>query len=118
MPNRDSFCEIAANENHCRNQRPIRIGMRFIRHGVRDGNKNMERRIRNVKGSLYLVVDPMPGLKIILPKIKAALEGGVDILQLWNHWNETESQEELILQVCDLAHSFHVPVIIHEHWQY
>lgn len=78
----------------------------------------MERKVRSPDGSLYLVVDPEPGREFILPKIKAALEGGVDILQLWNHWNETESREELILEVCDLAHSFHVPVIIHELWQY
>ena len=78
----------------------------------------MERKIRNTEGSLYLVVDPEPGRRILLPKIRAALEGGVDVLQLWNHWNETESRDELIHQVCDLAHLYDVPVIIHEHWRY
>lgn len=69
-------------------------------------------------GRLYLVIDPMPGIKKILPGVKAALEGGVEIIQIWNHWSENQSKEELIFSICALAHAHHVPVIIHEHWQW
>ncbi|WP_254157862.1 thiamine phosphate synthase [Chryseosolibacter indicus] len=71
-----------------------------------------------IDGGLYLVVDPRPGLQDVFPKIKEALEGGVDVIQLWNSWNLEESQEELILSICDLAHQYQVPVLINEHWRY
>lgn len=72
----------------------------------------------NRRGRLYLVIDPIIGMKEILPRVKAALEGGVEIIQIWNHWSENQSKEELIFSICTLAHAHHVPVIIHEHWQW
>ena len=73
---------------------------------------------REIRGGLYLVVDPMPGLETVLPKVKAALEGGVDVIQLWNHWNTDGTQEEFISALCKLAHQYHVPVLINENWQW
>jgi len=64
------------------------------------------------------VVDPMPGLSVVLPKVKAALEGGVDVIQLWNHWNDQEDLEEFIVSICKLAHDYNVPVLINENWQW
>lgn len=72
--------------------------------------------MREVKGGLYLVVDPMPGLNDVLPKVKAALEGGVDVIQLWNHWNSENDHACFILEICRLAHDHHVPVIVNENW--
>lgn len=69
-------------------------------------------------GSLYLIVDPVPGLKLVLPKIKDALDGGVDIIQIWDHWNTQHPAEEFIIKVCSLAHDFGVPVIINTHWEW
>lgn len=68
--------------------------------------------------SLYLIVDPMPGLKLVLPKIKDALDGGVDIIQLWNHWNPQHPAEESITKICSLAHDSGVPVMINTHWEW
>lgn len=73
--------------------------------------------VRKISGGLYLVIDPMPGLKILLPKVKEALNGGVDVIQLWNHWNP-EPEEEFILEICHLAHRHNVPVLINENWEY
>lgn len=72
---------------------------------------------RKIEGGVYLVVDPMPGLQKIFTKIKSALEGGVDVIQLWDHWNPDLSPGELISAVCDLAHEYNVPVLINKHWQ-
>jgi thiamine-phosphate pyrophosphorylase len=71
---------------------------------------------RRIKGGLYLVVDPKPGISFVLPKINAALKGGIDIIQLWNNWEKDQSQTKFIKQVCNLAHQFDVPVIINENW--
>jgi thiamine-phosphate pyrophosphorylase len=69
-----------------------------------------------IKGGLYLVVDPKPGMSI-LDRVKSALRGGVDIIQLWNNWNTDDQRSEIILQVCAMAHQHHVPVLINENWQ-
>lgn len=73
---------------------------------------------KEIKGGLYLVVDPMPGLQVIFSKIKSALEGGVDVIQIWDNWNPHSSQEEFILEICNLAHKYNVPVLINNHWKW
>jgi thiamine-phosphate pyrophosphorylase len=78
----------------------------------------MSASLKKIKGGLYLVVDPMPGIDKILPKIKAALDGGVDVIQLWNHWAPNKSHDDFIIKVCEAAHVFNVPVLIHEQWQW
>ncbi len=62
------------------------------------------------------MVDPMPGLDMIFPKIRSALEGGVDVIQIWDNWDPHSSQEDLILKLCDLAHVYDVPVLINNQW--
>lgn len=86
-------------------------------HGTMDAD-NISRMIKNHTGNLYLVIDPKPGLKSVLPKVTSALEGGVDMLQLWNNWSTDESPTEFINAICDLAHHYRVPVFIHEHWKW
>jgi thiamine-phosphate pyrophosphorylase len=77
-----------------------------------------EAAMQEMKRELYLVVDPMPGLHATLPKIKAALDGGVDVIQLWDHWDKHESHEHFVVEVCALAREYHVPVLVNEHWQW
>ncbi|HYF69863.1 MAG TPA: thiamine phosphate synthase [Ohtaekwangia sp.] len=74
--------------------------------------------MRNIEGGLYLVVDPMPGLNEVLPKVKAALEGGVDVIQLWDHWSSAQDHERFVLEICRVAHDHHVPVIVHQQWKW
>jgi thiamine-phosphate pyrophosphorylase len=74
--------------------------------------------MKQINGGLYLVVDPMPGLQIVLPKIKAALDGGVDVIQLWNHWNGEGPHQKFIVEVCNCAHQYDVPVLVNEHWEW
>lgn len=71
-----------------------------------------------LKNALYLVVDPMPGLKATLPRIEAALEGGVDVIQLWNNWDPTERVDGFINALSEKARRYHVPVIINERWEW
>lgn len=70
------------------------------------------------KNALYLVVDPMPGLRETLPKIEAALEGGVDVIQLWNNWDPHEPHDRFIIGLSERARSYRVPVIINERWEW
>jgi len=73
---------------------------------------------REIKGGLYLVVDPMPGLQAIFSKIESALKGGVDVIQIWDNWDSYSPQEEIILETCSLGHKYNVPVLINNHWEW
>lgn len=72
---------------------------------------------RKINGGLYLVVDPAMGLEFILPKIKQAIAGGVDVLQVWNNWSDGQNKPEIINAICNIAHSSNIPVLINEEWQ-
>lgn len=74
--------------------------------------------IKEIRGGLYLVVDPMPTLQAIVSKIKSALKGGVDVIQIWDNWSSHSSQEEYIPEICNLAHEYNVPVLINNHWEW
>ena len=74
--------------------------------------------MKKINDGIYLVVDPMPGIRLTLPKIESALAGGVDAIQLWDHWNKTESPEVFIRGVSQIARDFNVPVLIHNHWSW
>lgn len=65
-----------------------------------------------------MVVDPRPGLKEIIPKVKAALEGGINAIQLWNKWEPAMDHKDFISEICKLSHQFEVPVLVNENWQW
>ena len=70
---------------------------------------------------VYLVIDPAMERARLFPKLREALEAGVNILQLWNHWAPDatpEDQRQLIEDVLQLAEPFDVPVLINEEWQW
>lgn len=63
---------------------------------------------------LYLVVDPQPGAEAVLPKIEAALRGGVGVLQVWNHWGAGQDAADFVARTVALARPHGVPVLVHE----
>lgn len=73
---------------------------------------------RKIKGGVYLVVDPYEGIDKVFPNVKAALAGGVDVLQIWNHWHEGQDRKAFIEDIVQLAHVADVPVLINEEWHW
>ena len=71
-----------------------------------------------IKGGVYLVVNAAEGVNAVLPKVKAALAGGIDVLQIWNHWREHQDQKAFIDTIVVVAHEYNVPVFINEEWQW
>ncbi|HEX7079457.1 MAG TPA: thiamine phosphate synthase [Gammaproteobacteria bacterium] len=69
---------------------------------------------RALQGGLYLVVDPKPGADIVLPKVAAALRGGVGLLQVWNHWGEGQDPVDFVARTLALGRAHGVPVLVHE----
>lgn len=72
--------------------------------------------MRRIEGGIYLVVDPSMNEQILLKKIAEAIQGGVDVIQIWNHWNEDVDKHKLVDAICSLAHKQNIPVLINEDW--
>ena len=78
------------------------------------------RKISKLQG-VYLVIDPAMNRDALFLKLREALEAGVSIVQLWNHWPAKatpEDKRQLINEVLQLAETFDVPVLINEEWQW
>lgn len=67
-----------------------------------------------ITGGLYLVIDPSPGIFEVLPKVEAAMRGGVTVLQIWNHWSYGQDTHFFVETICALAEKHSVPVLINE----
>lgn len=74
--------------------------------------------LRTITGGLYLIADPALGAGYVLPRIEAALKGGVDIVQVWNHWHKGQDPEEFLQKICDLVHAYDKPVLINQRWEW
>lgn len=71
----------------------------------------------NITGGVYLVVDPAMEITLLLAKLTAALEGGVKIVQIWNHWKEETDRLACIEAICEACKPYQVPVLINEDWK-
>ncbi|GAA0878861.1 thiamine phosphate synthase [Algoriphagus jejuensis] len=70
--------------------------------------------MRKLEG-IYLVLDPVQEEKSLLKSLRQALEGGVGLVQIWNHWPETfchKDKVELSKKIQTIASEFAVPVLI------
>lgn len=73
-----------------------------------------------IKGGLYLVVDPAGDTGLMLDKLKQALQGGVEVVQIWNHWPEHFSQADkrkVTGNVIRETREYDVPVLINNEWR-
>lgn len=69
---------------------------------------------------IYLVVDPSMEQEELLDKIEQSLEGGVRILQVWNHWPDginDYDKEQLITYISEMADEYNVPVLVNDDWE-
>jgi thiamine-phosphate pyrophosphorylase len=78
----------------------------------------MNNQQRTIQGGLYLVIDPAKGLDKVLPAVQQAISGGVDIIQVWNHWEPGQDKLLFIQALVQEAHAHNVPVLINEEWEW
>jgi thiamine-phosphate pyrophosphorylase len=67
---------------------------------------------REITGGVYLVVDPSYGEDHVLSVAKAAMDAGLDVLQLWASWKEEKSAVGLGRMLSELAESYSVPFLV------
>ena len=78
-------------------------------------NKNTE-----IKGGVYLVLDPSVEKHSLLGKIEQALKGGVQMLQIWNNWPDSfqlADKHQLIEAISVVSSGYGVPLLINEEWE-
>ncbi|MCG2590927.1 thiamine phosphate synthase [Rhodohalobacter sulfatireducens] len=75
---------------------------------------------KEITGGIYLVLDPSINKTELLEKLEQALNGGVDIIQIWNNWPESISHSgkvEFIEEILDLTKRHNVPVLMNNDWK-
>lgn len=80
----------------------------------------MSEKIKKITGGVYLVVDPSMERPALIEKVEQALTGGVNVIQIWNHWPVSfspEDKKDIIQDVMGRAGSYDVPVLINEEWE-
>ncbi|NJB84332.1 thiamine-phosphate pyrophosphorylase [Lewinella marina] len=68
---------------------------------------------------VYLVVDPKRDWPELLRQLTRALEGGLGLVQVWNHWAEGISRKQkldFLGEVAARCGEYGVPVLMHEDW--
>lgn len=79
----------------------------------------MDIRERISEHNVYLVVDPALDEGLLEEKVGQALEGGVGILQVWDHWPDeidTDGKRRLTERICGWARPYGAPVLINGEW--
>ena len=69
---------------------------------------------------VYLVIDPKRNWESLFQKLDGALKGGLNVVQVWNHWAENipmEKKLEFLNKIKMLCANFDVPVLMHDDWQ-
>lgn len=69
-----------------------------------------------ITGGVYLVLDPAMQQDVLLNKLNAALQGGLQVLQLWNNWLPGTDKRLLIAEISKLCKPFNTPLLINEDW--
>jgi thiamine-phosphate pyrophosphorylase len=88
--------------------------MHFLELIKKDGNKM---RANKLAGGIYLVIDPSMEEDSLFEKLGQVLKEGIAAVQIWDHWPIGIHKEELIKTICDLCHSYQVPVFINNEWK-
>lgn len=69
------------------------------------------------KKGIYLVVDPSMEEKILLERLKQALQEKIVAVQIWDNFNTEEEILLLTNKICELCHASEVPVLINNRWE-
>jgi len=74
-------------------------------------------KIRNIKGGVYLVIDPKIKPDKLMEKLQSALDGGIDVLQIWNNWPDGIDKVGFVEQISKISKPYGTPLFINEEWR-
>ena len=71
---------------------------------------------KTITGGLYLVIDPCMKQKLLLDKLKRAIAGGIQVVQIWNNWPAECNKLLFIKEIAGLCRPHQIPLLINEEW--
>ncbi len=75
---------------------------------------------KTITGGVYLVLDPAVEKSELFQKLEQALQGGVDVVQIWNNWPDSFSvndKQGLVNEILEITSPYELPVLINEEWE-
>lgn len=72
---------------------------------------------KKINGGIYLILDPTIKRNKLLYKLEQALDGNINVIQIWNNWPIVPDKNNLITAICKIAAPYDVPVLINNDWQ-
>ncbi|UOE49107.1 thiamine phosphate synthase [Mucilaginibacter sp. SMC90] len=69
-----------------------------------------------ITGGIYLVLNPAIDEAILLAKLKSALLGGIQVVQIWNNWQPAADKPALIEKIAAICKPYAVPLLINADW--
>ena len=70
----------------------------------------------SITGGVYLVLNPAVPPDVLLAKLKSALKGNLQAVQIWNNWQPETNKLALIAQIGQLCQPYNVPLLINNDW--
>ncbi|ERM80969.1 hypothetical protein P872_11725 [Rhodonellum psychrophilum GCM71 = DSM 17998] len=72
---------------------------------------------RQIKGGLYLVIDPAMEEALLLEKLRIVLASPIAAVQVWDNFPDDGNPEALLEKVIVLCQEKNVPVLINNRWE-
>lgn len=69
-----------------------------------------------ITGGIYLVLNPAMDEDILLTKLQSALQGGIQVVQIWNNWQPGADKQALIAKIAHICKPYSVPLLINADW--
>lgn len=69
-----------------------------------------------ITGGIYLVLNPAIDEATLLAKLQSALQGGIQVVQIWNNWQFDADKPALINKIAALCKPYNIPLLINQDW--
>ena len=76
------------------------------------------KKMREIKGGIYLVIDPSLDKTVLTGKLKSVLQEKISVVQIWDNFPSRQDNPELITSIARLCHKKNVPVLINNRWEW
>lgn len=73
---------------------------------------------QTIESGIYLIIDPSMDEEILLDKLNQIVKEQIAAIQIWDHFNENQNIEELLLKIYEITSSNNIPLIINNRWEY
>jgi thiamine-phosphate pyrophosphorylase len=71
---------------------------------------------QQIQNGVYLVIDPSMKQQQLIDRLASVLKEQISAVQIWDHFPDKESKQEIIASVCALCNAASVPVLINNEW--